>query len=181
MLFTYLRNILSKPLHHLDTFRGPNPQIVKHWYEKIKSALLFYTSDLHLFSPVLQRCSVGIQVPRLMAVFPVWMAQPSPTPLCILVWKAISSAARLHASVWQTARGLAQLQTAQVSFKCAEIWKDIRVMALGPVEYTQKGILLNSVMQREKKSGALSSRCQRKTIIDMHAMAICTSAFNSHS
>ena len=51
-----------------------------------------------------------------MAVFPVWMVQPSPTPLCILVWRAISSLAHRHAIVWQMAHGLAHLQTAQVSF-----------------------------------------------------------------
>lgn len=79
---------------------------------------LTFTSSF--FSPVLQRYSVVTQLHLLMAVFPVWMAQLSPTPLCIHVWRDICSPAHPHASVWQMAHGLAWLQTAQVSLVYTE-------------------------------------------------------------
>lgn len=95
---------------------------------------LTFTSSF--FSPVLQRYSVVTQLHLLMAVFPVWMAQLSPTPLCIHVWRDICSPAHPHASVWQMAHGLARLQTAQVSLVYTETWRDIGVMSLGLVENT---------------------------------------------
>lgn len=100
----------------------PKCQVVKSKYGKFEVHDCFSPAILTFshVSPLLQLCNAGTQGHLLMAGLPVSMAQPSPTPLFILVWKAISSQAYLHANAWLMAHGLALLQTAQVSIICTE-------------------------------------------------------------
>lgn len=131
--------------------------------ENKKSITILHLWPRFCLSPVLQRCIAVIQLHLLMAVFPVWMVQLSPTPLCIHVWRDICSQAHPRATVWPMVHGLARLQTAQVSSEHTDTrtYSILNYVSCSFAKVKKHFCSSHNVM-KWKKSNELSSHCQRQ-------------------